>query len=126
MSLNKLSDNVVQQVVTLLASVSTQKYKHTRPESPAPEQFIVINAFCVGSGPLQKFVLNVNCHARNLSGGVIDNLKLSTMSQSVLNILEDYNSTALLIDFEGQEIIPETQLNEHYSNLKFSLKTINT
>lgn len=126
MSFNKLTDTVVQQVVTLLTSVSVQKYKHTRPESPAPAQFIVINAFSVGSGPLQKFVLNVNCHARNLSGGVIDTLKLNDMSQSVLNILEDYNSTSLLIDIESQEIIPEAQFNEHYSNLKFSLKSINT
>ena len=126
MSLNKLTDYAIQQVVTLLTSVSIQKYKHTRPESPVPEQFIVINAFSVGSGPLQKFVLNVNCHARNLSGGVIDTLKLNDMSQSVLNLIEDYNSTTMLIDFESQEIIQEASLNEHYSNLKFSLKIINS
>lgn len=124
MSLNKLTDNVVQQVVTLLASVAIQKYKHTRPASPAPAQFIVINAFSVNSGPMQKFVLNVNCHAKDLSGGVIDTLKLNEISQAVLNILEDYNSTSLLIDFETQEIIQESEF--HYSNLRFSLKTINS
>jgi len=126
MSLNKLTDYAVQQVVTLLASVAIQKYKYTRPESPAPERFIVINAFCVGTGPMQKFVLNVNCHARNLSGGVIDTLRLNDMAQSVLNIIEDYGSTSLLIDLESMETIPESQFNEHYTNLKFSLKTINT
>lgn len=125
MSQNKLSDYVVGRVLTLLSSINLAKYKHTRPSTGAPVEFIVVNAFSIGSGIMQKFVLNVNYHKKNLSGGVPDNLKLQNNSQAILDILEEYEAADMLIDFETQEITPEAQFDEHYSNLRFSLKMIN-
>lgn len=123
MSRNKLSDYVVGRVMTLLSSINVTKYKHTRPSSAAPDQFIVVNAFSTGSGIMQKFVLNVNYHKKNLAGGVPDNLKLQSNSQAILDILEEYESADMLIEFETQETVSEN--DEHYSNLRFSLKMIN-
>lgn len=125
MSRNKLSDYIVGRVLTLLSSINVMKYKHTRPASGTPDQFIVVNAFSTGSGIMQKFVLNVNYHKKNLSGGVPDNLKLQSSSQAILDILEEYESADMLIEIESQEIVPEPQFDEHYSNLRFSLKMIN-
>lgn len=124
MSLNKLSDYAVGRVLTLLSSINMTKYRHSRPSSGTPDQYIVVNAFSIGSGIMQKFVLNVNYHKKNLSGGVPDNLKLQSNSQAILDILEEYESADMLIDFETQETIQEN--DEHYSNLRFSLKFINT
>jgi len=125
MSRNKLSDYIVGRVLTLLSSINVTKYKHTRPASGTPDQFIVVNAFSTSSGIMQKFVLNVNYHKKNLSGGVPDNLKLQSNSQAILDILEEYESADMLIEFETQETVPESQFDEHYSNLRFSLKMIN-
>lgn len=123
MSQNKLSDYVVGRVLTLLSSINLTKYRHSITSSGAPDQYVVVNAFSTGSGIMQKFVLNVNYHKKNLSGGVPDNLKLQSNSQAILDILEEYESADMLIEFETQEIIREN--DEHYSNLRFSLKMIN-
>ena len=125
MSRNKLSDYVVGRVTDLLTSINLTKYKHSRPATGTPEEFIVVNAFSVSSGIMQKFVLNVNYHKKNLSGGVPDNVKLQSRSQSILDILEEYESADMLIEYETQEVIQEAQMDEHYSNLRFSLKMIN-
>lgn len=126
MSLNKLSDYVVGRVMALLNTVNVGKYKHVRPSSDSPAKFIVVNAFAVGTGAMQKFVMNVNVHAKNKSGGNPDIVSLASISQSVLDVLEDYASGDLLIDLQStEENIPEAQFDEHYSNLRFSLKIIN-
>lgn len=125
MSRNKLSDYVVGRVMTLLQPINLTKYKHTRKPTGTPDEFIVVNAFSTGSGIMQKFVLNVNYHKKNLSGGVPDNLKLQSNSQAILDILEEYESADMLIEFETQEIVSESQFDEHYSSLRFSLTMIN-
>lgn len=125
MSLNKLPDYVAGRVLTLLSSINVTKYKLDRPASGTPAQFIVVNAFSISSGRMQKFVLNVNYHAKNLSGGVADNLKLQNNSQSILNLLEEYEGTDMFIEFESSETFSEPQFDEHYSNLRFTLKFIN-
>lgn len=123
MSRNKTIDYVVKEVIKLLASVNVPKYPHSRPAT-VPDEYFVVNAFTTGSGAMQAFVLNVNYHVKNLSGGVPDNAKLDSRTQAVLDILENYGTLTLLIDFDTQETTPEN--DEHISNIRFSLKTINT
>ena len=124
MSQNKLSDYVVGRVLTLLQPIDMVKYRKSRPASGTPSEFIVVNAFSIAPGRMQKFVLNVNYHKKNLSGGVPDDLKLQSNSQLILDILEEYESADMLIDFETDEINQESN-DEHYANLRFSIKLIN-
>lgn len=125
MPLNKTTDEIVIRVIGLLETVDKPKYPHDRPVKNAPQQFIVVNGFCTVPGIMQKFVVNVNCHARNITGN-IDRVALNQMSQSVLEILEEYDSpNDLIVEFDAQETFSEAQFDEHYSNLRFIVKSIN-
>lgn len=125
MPLNKTTDEIVIRVIELLSSLSETKYPHDRPAKNAPEKYFVVNGFCTSTGIMQKFVINVNCHAKNISGN-IDRVTLNEMSVAVLGILEEYDSPGvLIIEIESQEIISEPQSDEHYSNLRFIVKSIN-
>lgn len=125
MPLNKTTDEIVIRVIELLSLLSETKYPHNRPVKNAPAKFIVVNGFCTVPGIMQKFVINVNCHARNIDGN-IDRLTLDEMSVAVLDILEEYDLPGeLIIEFDAQEIFQEPQFDEHYSNLRFIVKSIN-
>ena len=125
MSLNRTVDSIVIQVIGLLSSINVAKYPHDRPAKNPPAKFIVVNGFCTVPGIMQKFVVNVNCHARNISGN-IDRVTLDGLSQSVLALLEEYDLPGeLIIEADGEEVFPEPQFNEHSINLRFIVKSIN-
>ena len=126
MSINVTVDSIVIRVIGLLSSLTEAKYPHNRPTKNAPAKFIVVNGFCIVPGIMQKFVVNVNCHARNIAEGNIDRVTLDAMSVAVLNVLEEYDSPGeLIIEFDTQEIFQEPNVDEHYSNLRFIVKSIN-
>jgi hypothetical protein len=125
MPLNKTTDYIIDRVIDLLATVDGPKYPNNRPVKNPPVKFFVVNGFCTVPGIMQKFVINVNCHAKNISGNM-DRSTLDSMSVAVLNILEEYDSPGeLIIEFESQETISEANADEHYSNLRFTVKSIN-
>lgn len=122
----KLTNYAVDQVYLLLNSVSKPKYKDTKPTAVNDAEYIVINSLPINSGVFQKCHVNVNCHVKDIAPGVPDRDKLDSLAQSVLTLLVKVSTTSFLIDFEGQELIREQQLLEHYMNLRFSIKIINT
>ena len=126
MSLNKTVDEIVILIIGLLSTVNVVKYPHNRPSNNAPAKFIVVNGFCTVPGIMQKFAINVNVHARNISSN-IDRVTLDSISKSVLTLLEEYDSPGeLIIEADTQEIFAEeSSIDEHYSNLRFIVKSIN-
>lgn len=126
MSLNKTVDEIVILIIGLLSTVNVVKYPHNRPSKNAPAKFIVVNGFCIVPGIMQKFAINVNVHARNISSN-IDRVTLDSISKSVLTLLEEYDSPGeLIIEADTQEIFAEeSSIDEHYSNLRFIVKSIN-
>lgn len=121
----RLSSYAVNQVYTLLASISKPKYKDTKPTSSTAAEYIVINSLPINAGVMQKSYVNVNCHVKDIAGGVPDRTKLDALATSVLTILQKSTSTNLLIDYESSELFREEALGEHYFNLRFSVKIIN-
>lgn len=126
----KTSDAIVSIVYGLLGSITVPKYKNNKPTLASPLEYVVINALPVDANVMQKCRVNVNYHVKDINGGtgvglVPDLVKIDAGSLAVLTILEKVTSTNYLIDFEGQETIPEENLGEHYSNLKFYFKYIN-
>lgn len=75
---------------------------------------------------MQKCYVNVNCHVKDMSDGVPDRAKIDSLANSVLTILQKVSNTNLLIDYESGELFREEALGEHYYNLKFSVKIINS
>lgn len=117
-------------VFGLLASVNKPKYLTTKPDSKIHQEYIVINSLPINADVMQKCIINVNYHVKDIEPGMEDTIRLEAGSQVVLDILEhvtfsENGITKYMIDFESQETIPELSLDEHFSNLRFSFKLIN-
>jgi len=130
MSDYKTTDYIIDIVYSLLGSVTVPKYRKTKPTKSTAEEYVVINSLPINANVMQKCYVNVNYHVKDIDGGpnvgfIPDNIKLNVGSALILAALEKVTETSHLIDFEGQETIREAQLNEHYSNLRFSFKNIN-
>lgn len=130
MATYKTTDYIVGIVYSLLGSVTVPKYLKTKPTKSTAAEYVVINSLPVNADVMQKCYVNVNYHVKDKDGGpnvgfVADTAKIEAGSALVLAALKQVTTTSFLIDFESQETIREEQLNEHYSNLRFSFKNIN-
>jgi hypothetical protein len=126
----KTTDFIIQLVLWQLSSISKPKYLGTTPDFGAlgqqrPAEYIVINSLPINADVMQKCIVNVNYHVKDIGPGLKDQATLEAGSVAVLNILKLVTATAFLIDFERQETIAEPELGEHYSNMRFSFKYIN-
>lgn len=126
----KSSDYVIDTVCGLLSSINKPKYKKNKPTLAQPDEYIVINTLGINADTMQKCRVNVNYHVKDINGGtgvgyVPDDAKIEAGTNAVKAILQKVSTTTYLIDFEGQETIYDSALNEHYSNIKFSFKQIN-
>lgn len=117
----KLSSDVVDQVYILLNSLSTKRYKDCKPTAATDSEYIVINALPMPSGRIQISHFNVNCHVKDLGAGIPNRVRLDSIANSVLMILEQVSIPSFLIDIEKQELFREDSLGEHYMNLRFSI-----
>lgn len=130
MSDYKTTDYVIDIVYSLLGSVTVPKYRKTKPSKSTAAEYVVVNSLPINAQTLQRCYVNVNYHVKDIDGGasigfIPDDTKLNAGTALVLAALKQVSSTTYFIDFEGQETIREEQLNEHYSNLRFSFKQIN-
>lgn len=121
----KMPSYAIDQIYPLLSTVSKPKYKDTKPTIKNDAEYIVINCQPITADVHQKTHVNVNCHVKDITGGVPDRAKLDSLAQSVLTILEKATLTGVLIDYESSELIREENLQEHYMNLKFIVNIIN-
>ena len=126
----KTTEYIIDVVYSLLSSITVPKYRKTKPTKSTASEYVVINSLPINANVMQKCYVNVNYHVKDIDGGtsiglIPDDTKLNAGTALVLSALEKITTTNHLIDFEGQETIREAQLNEHYSNLRFSFKNIN-
>lgn len=124
------SNEIVGIVFGLLSTITKPKYRHSKPtqlpgHAEVPE-YVVINSLPVDADVMQKCIVNVNYHVKDIAAGVPDETKILAGNTAVLTILKKVTGTNYMIDFESQEMIPNTALGEHYSNLRFSFKKINS
>lgn len=124
----KTTDYALQKVYSLIKASEFQKptYKLTKPSKKSHAEYIVLNALPIGPGVLQKCYVNVNYHVKDLSSGMPDLAKLEAGTTTLMTFLEEVTETAILIDFESQEYFREEALGEHYSNIRLSVKILNT
>lgn len=124
----KTTDAAINEVYRLISvsSVETPVYKMTKPSRKVDTEYIVLNALSITSGVLQKCYVNVNLHVKDLSPGMADMVKLQDGTSALMTLLQDVPAKGIIIDFEMQEYHRESQLEEHYSNIRLSVKIINT
>ncbi len=126
----KTTEYIIDVVYSLLGSITVPKYRKTKPTESAAAEYVIINSLPINANVMQKCYVNVNYHVKDIDGGpnigfIPNDTKLKAGSALILAALKKVTETNHLIDFEGQETIREEQLNEHYSNMRFSFKNIN-
>jgi hypothetical protein len=122
----KTTDYIVGIVRGLLSSITTKKYLFTKPTDTVLSEYIVINALPINADVMQKCYVNVNYHVKDLAQGTPDVTKITSGTTQVMAILKKVSSTSFLIDFESHELMREDALGEHFSNMRFSFKFINS
>lgn len=122
------SEAIIGLVIGKLSSLTIPKYPRSKPTVVKPAEYVVVNTLGLNANVMQTVRVNVNYHVKDMStsyGLVPDMAKINTGAQAVIALLGKVTESNYLIDFEGEELIPEPDLSEHYSNIKFSFKYIN-
>lgn len=127
----KTTDDIVAIVYGLIKNIGVPVYRTSKPSTVQVGEYIVINALPINAYKMQSCRVNVNYHVKDLNAGssvgyVPDTAKLNAGSQSVLNLLEKVTSATYMIDYDGQATYREEESNEHFSNLKFLFRYINS
>lgn len=127
MSDYKLTDYVIGVVYGLLSGVSVPKYRHNKPSEAKDPEFVVINSFPIDANVLQKCIVNVNYHVKDIKPGIPNQTKLNAGALTVMNALKSVTATdkSYMIDFETSEQMQEQGQDEHFINMRFSFKNIN-
>lgn len=123
----KTTDFAIHRVFSLIkeSELTHPVYKLTKPDKKNHLQYIVINALPISEGVLQRCYVNVNYHVRNLTSGMPDLKKLEEGTAALMALLEYVPVTGIIINFESQVYLREDALNEHYSNIRLSVKIVN-
>jgi len=127
----KTSDTAINKIYAIIKaspSVTCPIYLLTKKENNPNESktaYIVINTLPIGSGVLQKTRVNVNYHCPDLSPGVPDYGALETMTGVLVPLLENVYQDKINIEVEEQKYYSESQLDEHYSNIRLNVKILN-
>ncbi|HOE94890.1 MAG TPA: hypothetical protein PLU97_05755 [Candidatus Cryptobacteroides sp.] len=119
------TEQIIGTVRMLLSSLTEPKYLLRKPTKAADPAYIVINSLPINADVMQKCIVNVNYHVKDMGLGIPDLAKLEAGTTAILDILQKVTTSGFLMDFESQEIFPETALSEHFSNIRFSVKQIN-
>lgn len=122
----KTTDTAIDKVYSMLKAGTIPVYKLLKPTKATHTSYVVINSLPINAGVLQKCYVNVNYHAKDLAPGIPDLNTLKAGTKTVMEIVEFVGEKGIIIDFESQEYFQETQLDEHYSNIRLSVKIINT
>lgn len=124
----KTTDFAINEVYRLISgsAITTPVYKLTKPTKKKDSGYIVLNALPITPGVMQKCYVNVNYHVKDLSPGMADTSALQTGTIALMSLLENVPAKGIIIEFESQQYYSESQLEEHYSNIKLSVKIINT
>lgn len=122
-------DDAISVVYRKLKSALTYPvFRYSRPADVTSEAYIVINSLPVGSGILQKCILNVNAWCKDIEPGSPDAKKLAAMTKEAIETLDETeNETGdIFIFFQQQNVFPGEELKSHYSNMRFDIRLINS
>ena len=112
----------------LKSALTYPVFRYSRPANLTDEAYIVINSLPVGSGILQKCVLNVNAWCKDIEPGSPDAKKLATMTKGIIETLDDTENESgdVFIFFQQQNVFQGDELKNHYSSIRFDIRLINS
>lgn len=122
----KTTDIAINKVYSILKTGNVKPlFKWLKPTNKKAPEYTVINALPVGDGVIQKCRVNVNFHAKDLNAGIPDIETLETATATIMGLVQEVAQRDIVIEFESQQYIKEPQLEEHYSNIRLSVKMLN-
>jgi phosphoribosylpyrophosphate synthetase len=124
----RFSDEAITQIIQIISSVSDLTiFPYTR-QTTEEDSFIVVNTLSLPNDVLQRSVLNVNIHTKDIQG-YINNAFLNAEKRKVIEAVENHvpdNDNYLDFHFQAEGgTFQEPEINEHYVNLRFEYYLLN-
>jgi phosphoribosylpyrophosphate synthetase len=124
----RFSDEAITQIIQIISSVSDLTiFPYTR-QTTEEDSFIVVNTLSLPNDVLQRSVLNVNIHTKDIQG-YINNAFLNAEKRKVIEAVENHvpdNNNYLDFHFQAEGgTFQEPEINEHYVNLRFEYYLLN-
>ncbi len=124
----RYSDEAITQIIQIISSVSDLTIFPYSRQTTEDDSFIVVNTLSLSNGVLQKSVINVNIHTKDIQG-YINNAFLNAEKRKVIEAFEEHKPTNEdYLDFHFQAeggTFQEPEINEHYVNLRFEYYLLN-
>lgn len=118
----------VLNIPAVTSVISGKVYTTNRPDDSVLED-IVISTITLGDGTLQAGVTNVNVYALDLeqkSGSksyfVANKARLSTISKSVIPLLEEAYGDDYNMWIEWTTVVAEPEIKQHYLNIRIEFR----
>lgn len=126
----KATDFAINRVVSILEGVlQVPVMKYSKPTVVQLDEYVVVNSLPINADIMQRCVVNVNFHVKDVTPGAPDVDKIESGTSAVIaaidGTVEKGTSNDVLIDYESQETHREDSLDEHYSNIRFTVRIIN-
>jgi phosphoribosylpyrophosphate synthetase len=124
----RFSDEAITQIIQIISSVSDLTiFPYTR-QTTEEDSFIVVNTLPLPNDVLQKSVINVNIHTKDIQG-YVNNAFLNAEKRKVIEAVENHvpdNNNYLDFHFQAEGgTFQEPEINEHYVNLRFEYYLLN-
>jgi hypothetical protein len=123
--------NTRLQAVSSLSTLSGKIYKYQRPVDSDLED-LVINCLPITNEQLQRAVANVNCYVPDTVVTVngkenrVPNLtRLKAIAAIVMPALTDWISGSFTCDVQQQLLVPDSESNFHYLNIRLQFYVSN-
>lgn len=99
-------------------------YKDAKPDDIVKDEYIVINTLSVNGDMLQECNVNVNYHVKDIDTikRIANRAKLKTGASNLISTLENYYDDDVDFSLSYQVMIKEDKLPEHYINLRFIVR----
>lgn len=101
-------------------------FRNSYPDGFSADKFIVINTLGTPKDSIQTVEVNVNCYAKDFTGGIMDEVGITTMAAGVITNLHGYHwHEGSKVHIEFQSMAPVREEGRHYMNARFQLIFLN-
>lgn len=106
-------------------SISGGIYPWTKPERQDDDEFIVVNSLRTEDAVLQIVPVNVNVFVKDIEPGTPNNGRLEELAEIVLSLFPDSDITnGIYADNHFTDIIPDSDKDRHYVNIRLKVKML--
>ncbi len=115
----------VVNVGSVTTTLDGRVYRNARPIDSTTRDIVILNLLIAGGTDidLQDGTIIVNCFAKDIDPGILDDANLDTMTAAVLAVLEAYSSSTeyLHLEIVSQSVFEDIdQAGTSYSSIRIN------